>query len=139
MVGGACGARLMKCPCTQGPFGFGAAGRLKNAEARASYGNTTPMIRDLLEAHYRRPYPAGGHTPVGNVDLEMLDADVAALASHYLDHHTLTEHQLPIMRGCLGEAERVLPLLEGEAGAYFAGVRDLAAAVIADIDRERAV
>jgi hypothetical protein len=97
------------------------------------------MIRELLEAHYSRPYPPGGHTPVANVDLEMLDADVAALASHYLDHHALTEHQLPIMHGCLDEAGRVLPLLEGEAQAYFAAVRDLAAAVIAAIDRESAV
>ena len=97
------------------------------------------MIRTLLEAHYRRPYPPDDHAPVASVDLEMLDADVAALVSHYLEHRTLTEHQLPILRGCLDEAERVMPLLHGEAQVYFAGVRDLAAAVLADIDREPAV
>ena len=97
------------------------------------------MIRELLETHYKRPYPSAGHTPIANVDLEMLDADVAGLAAQYLDHRALTEHQLPIMRGCLEDAEQVVPLLQGEARFYFEGVRDLAAAVLADIDRERAV
>src|SRR5262249_49777669 len=97
------------------------------------------MIHTLLEAHYKRPYPPGAHAPVANVDLEMLDADVAGLASYYVDHRNLTAHQLPIMRGCLEEADRVIPLLNGEAQVYFAGVRDLAAAVLADMDREPAV
>ena len=43
------------------------------------------MMRELLEAHCKRPYPAGADLPVANVDLDMLDADVVALASHYLD------------------------------------------------------
>jgi len=97
------------------------------------------MLRSLLEAHYQRQYPRGAHAPVASVDLQMLDADVAALASHYVDHRHLTEHQLPIMRGCLEDAERVVPLLQGEAQVYFAGVRDLAAAVLADMNREPAV
>jgi hypothetical protein len=97
------------------------------------------MIAELLAAHYGRPYPAGYRDQIANADLEMLDADVVGLASQYLEHGALTAHQLPIMRGCLEDAERVLPLLEGEAREYFTGVRDLAAAVMRRIDRAPAV
>jgi hypothetical protein len=97
------------------------------------------MIRELLEAHYKRPYPAKSHAPVADVDLEMLDADAVGLTSQYLDHRSLSEHQLAIMRGCLADADRVLPLLEGDAHDYFGGVRDLAAAVFADVHRAPAV
>ena len=99
----------------------------------------TSMIRRLLNAHCERPYPPGAHVPVGNSDLEMLDADVVGLTGVYLKHGSLSEHSLPIMRACLEEAEQVLPLLAGETRTYFEGIRDLAAAVLADIDRAPAV
>jgi hypothetical protein len=99
----------------------------------------TLSIGELLNAHYTRPYPPHAHIPTGNADLEMLDADVVGLASVYLEQGSLSEHSLPIMRACLLEAQRVLPLLVGETRTYFEGVRDLAAAVLAAIDRAPAV
>ena len=41
------------------------------------------MIRELLEAHYKRPYPAESHAPVADVDLEMLDGRCAQLATEH--------------------------------------------------------
>jgi len=94
------------------------------------------MIRELLDAHYLRPYPENCRGPVANIDLDMLDADVVGLASQYVEHGALSEHQLPIMQDCLDDANRVLPFLAGDAHVYFAGVRDIAAAVLGEAYRE---
>ena len=88
------------------------------------------MIDQLLQAHYQLPYPDGFRIQLANVDLEMLDAEVAGLASSFVEQGRLTAHQLPILRGCLAEAERILPLLDGPAREYFFGLRDLAAEVL---------
>ncbi len=97
------------------------------------------MIDELLAAHYGRPYPSAYRTQIADADIELLDADVVGLASQYLEHGSLTQHQVAMMRGCLEDVERVLPQLSGEAREYFRGVRDLAAGVLARIDAAPAV
>lgn len=92
------------------------------------------MIRTLLEELEHRKYPMEDRAQIENADLEMLDADVVGLTSQYLDSGALGEFQLPILRACLEDAERVLPSLGGAARSYFEQVRDLAAAVLHEID-----
>jgi len=76
----------------------------------------------------RRPYPDGAHGAVANVHLDLLDADVAGLVSQLVQHGALTDVQWSILEGCLADADRVLPELDGEVRDYFDQVRTLAAA-----------
>ena len=89
------------------------------------------MIAELLDAHLASSFPAGKRgDAVSGIDLVLLDADVAGLASSYLAHGALSESQRLILEGCLNDADRVVSGLSGEAGVYFARVRELAASVL---------
>ena len=89
------------------------------------------MIVELLEAHYTAPFPAEYRgAEIAAVDLMVLDADVVGLATSYLAAGRLGEAQRLILDGCVTDAERVLPHLDGGARSYFASVRELAAAVL---------
>ena len=89
------------------------------------------MIVEILETHSAAPFPEGYRgREVANVDLATLDADVAALASSYLANRGLGEAQRLILEGCASDAERLVPLLVGDARTYFARVHELASAVL---------
>jgi hypothetical protein len=89
------------------------------------------VIVEMLETHYAAPFPEGYRgREVANVNLAMLDADVAALASSYLSSRGLSAAQRLILEGCASDAERLLPLLVGDARTYFARVHELASAVL---------
>jgi hypothetical protein len=90
-----------------------------------------PAFVELLEAQQAAPFPeACRGRGVADVPLAALDAEVVELASAYLAHRRLGDAQRLILEGCLADAERVLPLLGGEARAYFARLHEIAAAVL---------
>jgi hypothetical protein len=93
------------------------------------------MIVELLESHHAAPFPEDyrGRTVAGVV-LATLEADVVGLASSYLANRALGDGQRLILEGAAADAERVLPLLVGDARPYFARVHDLAGAVLRAAD-----
>jgi len=82
----------------------------------------------LLTDHLAAAYPRGVEVP--NSDLEMLDADVAGLATTYRDRGFLTAEQSEILRACAGELRRIGPNLSGGARDYFVRLAELADRVL---------
>ncbi len=87
-------------------------------------------FESLLREHLAAPYPHG--VEVSDADLEMLDADVAGLATSYRDRRHLTVEQSEILRGCAQELHRIDASLPGGSRDYFRRLAALADALIAE-------
>jgi hypothetical protein len=101
---------------------------------------STTESDDLDELHrrweewLRLPYPASQHLPgsppgqIGEVDLALLDGDAASVIHVFLHPGSLAD-EAALRRESREALEKVVPLLAGEARAYFSKLLDLIRAV----------
>ena len=88
----------------------------------------TTTFQTLLREHLAAPYPRGVDVP--DLDLEMLDADVAGLATSYRDSRHLTVEQSKILRSCAEELHRIEADIPAKGRDYFRRLAALADALI---------
>ncbi len=89
------------------------------------------MIVELLEMHDAAGFPEDCRgRRAGGIDLVRLDADVVDLASRFLASGSLGDGQRLVLDGCASDAERLVPLLAGDARSYFSRVHELATEVL---------
>jgi hypothetical protein len=90
---------------------------------------TPDSVQRLWDEHCAAPFPARlGGQEIAGVEMVMLDADIAGCVQTWLANKgQLDEHRKEILRSCLDEADRVLPLLQDEGErAYYERLRRLA-------------
>jgi hypothetical protein len=91
------------------------------------------MIVEFLESHLNAPFPPGAHElHLGDVDLELLDANVVGLAQSYLKGGRLVPEQREILEGCVGDLRRIVAALPEDMRDYFARLHALAVAVLSE-------
>ena len=90
-------------------------------------------LRALLAAHADAEFPSelAGGAPVADVSPVMLEADVATLATAFVQSGgTLRPDQWWTLRECATDARTLVPRLTGDAWVYFARVYAIAQAVL---------
>ena len=91
------------------------------------------MIAEFLESHLNAPFPRGAHDlQLGDVDLELLDADVVGLAQSYLRSGRLAPDQREILEAVVANLRAVIAELPEEMRDYFARLHALAVAVLSE-------
>ena len=93
----------------------------------------TLMIIEFLETHLNARFPPGAHElHLGDVDLELLDANVVGLAQSYLKAGRLVPEQREILEGCVADLRRIVAALPDDMRDYFARLHALAVAVLSE-------
>jgi hypothetical protein len=91
------------------------------------------MIVEFLESHLKAPFPPGAHDfHFGDVDVEVLDAEVVGLAQSYLKAGRLAPEQREILEGCVADLRRIVAALPDDTRDYFARLHALAVAVLSE-------
>jgi len=87
-------------------------------------------VRQLWNEHLNAPFPRRlGGVEIAGVEMVLLDADIAGCVQTWLSNRggRLDEQRKEILRSCLNEADRVLPLLQdGGEREYYERLRRLA-------------
>ena len=78
------------------------------------------MLDALWARHLSQTFPADWRgREVAGVDLTQLDREVSECVQTYLATRALTPEKREMLVRCIGDLERVVPALEGEAHEYF--------------------
>lgn len=89
------------------------------------------MLEALWGRHLAQSFPPDWRgREVAGIDLVQLDADVSGCVQTYLATRTLAPEKREVLVRCIGELERVVPILEGEAREYFRLLEALAAILL---------
>jgi hypothetical protein len=86
-------------------------------------------VQRLWDEHSDAPFPARLRgEEIAGVEMVMLDADIAGCVQSWLANNgQLDEHRKEILRSCLDDADRVLPLLQDDGEReYYERLRRLA-------------
>jgi hypothetical protein len=89
-------------------------------------------VERLWAQHLARPFPPDLRgVAVGDVEVVLLDADIAGFASSWLSSGRLDRDRQRVLAQCMDEARRLATLLtDSTDAAYFAGLQGLARAVL---------
>lgn len=93
-------------------------------------------VETLWAQHLGRPFPPDLRgVAVGDVELVLLDADIAGFVSSWLSSGRLDGDRQRVLAQCMDEARRLATLLtDSTDAAYFAGLQSLARALL-DADK----
>ncbi|QWC86615.1 hypothetical protein KLP28_08080 [Nocardioidaceae bacterium] len=89
-------------------------------------------VERLWAQHLARPFPPDLRgVAVGDVEVVLLDADIAGFVSSWLGSGRLDRNRQRVLAQCMDEARRLATLLtDSTDAAYFAGLQGLARAVL---------
>lgn len=89
-------------------------------------------VERLWAQHLARPFPPDLRgVAVGDVEVVLLDADIAGFISSWLGSGRLDRNRQRVLAQCMDEARRLATLLtDSTDAAYFAGLQGLARAVL---------